>query len=329
MASSSSSSSSAKFESLEDALEQRRKQREQQPGMKRGRNESSSDSSSSSRDYRQHQQPSSLSHHQELSTSREGGGKRRILDHHHHKRSNNNNGGKYSSSSSSSSSSARNSGGSYRYERSNNNNNNNNNNNSYSSSSSSSKDVAPTANFSSLDSLLEPSITPSAKIGETILDGQVVPSLLQTDPVHSLRMKQRLKQIDLGKNTSGYDVYISAVPKRQREERNGQLHPVTPDHTKDIPNRRWLGLVKAWRRKLHEWDPVDLATPTADAGVESSISGSAVSNGMEERAEEVAMMMEKRKENLLEDDELYSKVGEAVEEKALDDLDDDSDDDLL
>jgi len=34
--------------------------------------------------------------------------------------------------------------------------------------------------------------------------------------------------------------------------------PMTPDHTLDIPNKRWQGLMNAWRRALHKFDPPDL-----------------------------------------------------------------------
>ena len=43
----------------------------------------------------------------------------------------------------------------------------------------------------------------------------------------SLRLQQRLKQISFGKNTMGYDNYLTAVPKHKR----GREHPRTPDPT--------------------------------------------------------------------------------------------------
>jgi len=33
---------------------------------------------------------------------------------------------------------------------------------------------------------------------------------------------------------------------------------MTPDHTLDIPAKRWQGLMNAWRRSLHKYDPPDL-----------------------------------------------------------------------
>lgn len=63
-------------------------------------------------------------------------------------------------------------------------------------------------------------------------------------PQEAQRMKTRFKMISKGKNTVGYDEYLKQVPKNKR--RKIPEHPVTPDHTLDIPNRRWQGQVKAW-----------------------------------------------------------------------------------
>eukprot|EP00563_Minutocellus_polymorphus_P001015 CAMPEP_0181038814 /NCGR_PEP_ID=MMETSP1070-20121207/10130_1 /TAXON_ID=265543 /ORGANISM="Minutocellus polymorphus, Strain NH13" /LENGTH=298 /DNA_ID=CAMNT_0023116611 /DNA_START=201 /DNA_END=1097 /DNA_ORIENTATION=- len=90
-----------------------------------------------------------------------------------------------------------------------------------------------------------------------VMDGEVVPKLDQNDPVQARRIQQRAKMIMFGKNTAGYDEYIKQVPKETRRPRCMD-HPTTPDHTLDIPNRRWQGMVKAWRRALHKYDPADL-----------------------------------------------------------------------
>ena len=64
-------------------------------------------------------------------------------------------------------------------------------------------------------------------------------------PEERRRIEQRYRAIMKGKNTVGYDEYIRKVPAHKRRMRNPE-HPMTPDHTRDISNRRWLGLVKAW-----------------------------------------------------------------------------------
>jgi hypothetical protein len=72
----------------------------------------------------------------------------------------------------------------------------------------------------------------------------VVRKLDPSIPQEAQRMKTRFKMISKGKNTVGYDEYLKQVPKSKR--RRIPEHPVTPDHTLDIPNRRWQGQVKAW-----------------------------------------------------------------------------------
>jgi hypothetical protein len=63
--------------------------------------------------------------------------------------------------------------------------------------------------------------------------------------VHAQRIASRYKMILKGKNTVGYDHYTQQVPKQSRRIRSMDT-PNTPDHTLDIPAKRWQGLVKAW-----------------------------------------------------------------------------------
>jgi hypothetical protein len=62
---------------------------------------------------------------------------------------------------------------------------------------------------------------------------------------HAQRITSRYKMIMKGKNTIGYNVYCQQVPKHLRRIRSMDT-PNTPDHTLDIPSKRWQGLVKAW-----------------------------------------------------------------------------------
>lgn len=71
------------------------------------------------------------------------------------------------------------------------------------------------------------------------------PKLDQTDPAAAHRIQQRRRQVAKGKNTTGYDSYLKQIPKHKRRPRD-HTQPSTPDHTLDIPNKRWQGLVKAW-----------------------------------------------------------------------------------
>ena len=43
------------------------------------------------------------------------------------------------------------------------------------------------------------------------------------------------------------------VPKEKR--RHPRDHPPTPDPTRKYSKRQFDGIVRAWRRKLHDWDP--------------------------------------------------------------------------
>ncbi|GAM28705.1 hypothetical protein SAMD00019534_118810 [Acytostelium subglobosum LB1] len=67
------------------------------------------------------------------------------------------------------------------------------------------------------------------------------------------KLKARQKEIDYGKNTIGYDKYLEAVPKRNREKH----HPKTPDIHQRCSRRSWVGQIKKWRKELHKYDPED------------------------------------------------------------------------
>ena len=73
-------------------------------------------------------------------------------------------------------------------------------------------------------------------------------AVTETDP-H--RLKLRNKQLGYGKNTRGYDRYSKLVPRHKRKWGD----PQTPDPTEVRSKRSWEGLVRIWRRKLHDWDP--------------------------------------------------------------------------
>ncbi|XP_018568654.1 histone RNA hairpin-binding protein [Anoplophora glabripennis] len=72
----------------------------------------------------------------------------------------------------------------------------------------------------------------------------------ESDP---LTLSRRQKQIDFGKNTTGYDNYINTVPRNERKRED----PQTPNKFVKYSRRGWDGLIKQWRIKLHKYDPVD------------------------------------------------------------------------
>ena len=73
----------------------------------------------------------------------------------------------------------------------------------------------------------------------------------ETDP-H--RLNQRQRQIDFGKNTIGYQRLTEAYPVRHKRPKTA---PRTPDVHKKCSKRAFDGLVRQWRRRLHEWDLPD------------------------------------------------------------------------
>ena len=74
---------------------------------------------------------------------------------------------------------------------------------------------------------------------------QIFLKLDPNNPQHAHKIQQRRKAITKGKNTIGYDYYLRAVPKEKRQKRS-MVTPSTPDHTLDIPNKKWNGMVRSW-----------------------------------------------------------------------------------
>lgn len=87
----------------------------------------------------------------------------------------------------------------------------------------------------------------------------------ETDPK---KLASRQKQIDYGKNTSGYALYTAQVARSQRKRGD---HPWTPNKNQLCSKRSWDGQVRKWRRALHKFDPNE---PSCDSiETESNASG--------------------------------------------------------
>ena len=65
------------------------------------------------------------------------------------------------------------------------------------------------------------------------------------------RLAQRRKEVAYGKNTLGYERYLREIPKCDRKKSD----PRTPDVSQKASKRQFDGIVRAWRRRLHQWDP--------------------------------------------------------------------------
>lgn len=77
------------------------------------------------------------------------------------------------------------------------------------------------------------------------------------------KLTSRQKQIDYGKNTTGYSIYVSQVPRNQRKRGD---HPWTPNKFQMCSKRSWDGQVRKWRRALHKFDPNE---PECDDSIET------------------------------------------------------------
>jgi hypothetical protein len=82
------------------------------------------------------------------------------------------------------------------------------------------------------------------------------------------KLASRRKQIDFGKNTLSYERYSREVPRSARKETD----PKTPDITNPMSKRRFDGMIKAWRRGLHEWEQNN-PLPGASGGSEEHQAG--------------------------------------------------------
>eukprot|EP01059_Diplonema_ambulator_P028179 TRINITY_DN46916_c0_g1_i1.p1 TRINITY_DN46916_c0_g1~~TRINITY_DN46916_c0_g1_i1.p1 ORF type:complete len:226 (+),score=61.41 TRINITY_DN46916_c0_g1_i1:151-828(+) len=77
-------------------------------------------------------------------------------------------------------------------------------------------------------------------------------------PCEPARMRQRLKQIAIGKSTDGYANYRRCVPMEKRDE---SIHLDTPRASPEsnlrLSKREFESELRAWRKFLHKYDDVN------------------------------------------------------------------------
>jgi hypothetical protein len=86
---------------------------------------------------------------------------------------------------------------------------------------------------------------------EVLLMGVENPEGISDEEVEKLR--NRLKQIRWGKNTRGYQAYLTLVPKGARGD-DPEIFPKTPTGSLKGGSRNFVRNLSTWRKNLHNWD---------------------------------------------------------------------------
>jgi hypothetical protein len=97
------------------------------------------------------------------------------------------------------------------------------------------------------------SITPASAMDASMMTTATISG--EFEELTEARIAARQRDIDFGKALPGYTNYLATIPIEKRIPRC-QAHPQTPDKYELMGKRRWQGLVKAWKRGLHQWDAV-------------------------------------------------------------------------
>ncbi|VDD75361.1 unnamed protein product [Mesocestoides corti] len=68
-----------------------------------------------------------------------------------------------------------------------------------------------------------------------------------------LELLRRQRDIDMGKTTKKYAEYVLTIPKPERQKH----HPRTPNKFRQVSRRAWDGMIRKWRKHLHNYDNPD------------------------------------------------------------------------
>ena len=97
------------------------------------------------------------------------------------------------------------------------------------------------------------------QVGPNQASGSVNQAMMDDPAAHAeweARFQQREKQIELGKATKGYQLYIKAV----RKDKRTSADPQTPDSREMCSKRQFDGKLHKWRKGLHQYDPDNMTS---------------------------------------------------------------------
>eukprot|EP01065_Artemidia_motanka_P026379 TRINITY_DN3133_c0_g1_i1.p1 TRINITY_DN3133_c0_g1~~TRINITY_DN3133_c0_g1_i1.p1 ORF type:complete len:368 (+),score=138.12 TRINITY_DN3133_c0_g1_i1:82-1104(+) len=99
-----------------------------------------------------------------------------------------------------------------------------------------------------------------------VADVERAPAELDAKYNPESRQRQRIKQIEIGKMTEGYQNYIDQVPKDQRVE-GVHIHtpPVSPSVNNFVSKRDFDAMLRTWRRFLHSYDAAEQREEGSDS----------------------------------------------------------------
>ncbi|CAH8832234.1 unnamed protein product [Trichobilharzia szidati] len=99
----------------------------------------------------------------------------------------------------------------------------------------------------------------------------------ETEPIElerrQMELLRRQKDIDMGKVTERYAEYVLSIPKPERQK----YHPRTPNKFRKVSRRAWDGMIRKWRKHLHNFDDLnfeDTWRSLSTADLSSNFSGS-------------------------------------------------------
>lgn len=83
---------------------------------------------------------------------------------------------------------------------------------------------------------------------------------MSTGEAYERQLRWRLKQMELGKSSDSYRLYMQQIPKNRR----GREHPTTPDpYDARMSKRQFEGRIKAWRSSVKLFAENQVSTDSA------------------------------------------------------------------